>query len=182
MVWNSSGYESIEGLEAIDPYVDMYLVDVKTYDRAVARTFCGRERYVDSIDGCMDFITTHHPHTDLDRLQGTLVRHLVFPGTLAATRSFIRRFARRYRSSCALSLMVQFIPPKGDVSFDPISDEEYDGLIDLLDECGIEDGFVQDRSDDDILWIPDFTKDVPFPASFADALPYFLDLRRSKLS
>ena len=182
VVWNSSGYESVEGLEIIDPYVDLYLVDVKTYDRQVARTFCGRERYVDSIDGCMDFITTHHPHTDLDMLQGTLVRHLVFPGTLAATRSFIRRFARRYRSSCALSLMVQFIPPKCDVSFDPISDEEYDGLIDLLDECGIEDGFVQDRSDDDILWIPDFTKDVPFPASFADALPYFLDLRRSKLS
>ena len=180
VVWNSSGYESMEGLEAIDPYVDMYLVDVKTYDRAVARTFCGRERYVDVKDDVMGFITSRHPHTDLDRLEGTLVRHLVFPGTIAATRRFIRRFARLYGDSCALSLMVQFIPPKGDASFEPMSDEEYDGLIDLLDECGIEEGFVQDRSDDDILWIPDFTRDVPFPSSFADALPYFLELKHEK--
>ena len=78
--------------------------------------------------------------------------------------------------------MVQFIPPKGDVYFPPVSDEEYDELIDMLDILGIDDGFVQDRSDDDILWIPDFRKDVPFPSSFAAALPYFLELKRKKLS
>ncbi len=181
VVWNSSGYESLEGLALIDPYIDLYLVDVKTCDKAVARVFCGKEAYVDAIWPVMDFITSRHPHTDVEALSGTLVRHLVFPGTIAATRRFLRRFARDYKDSCALSLMVQFIPPKGDVDFPPMGDEDYDSLIDLLEELDIDEGFVQDRSDDDILWIPDFRKDVPFPASFADASPYFLSLKHTKL-
>ena len=182
VVWNSSGYESQEGLQIIDPYIDVYLVDVKTYDRDVAAKFCGRARYCDYIDSVMDFIVSRHPHTDLDRMKGTLVRHLVFPGELDATKQFLVRFAQKYRKSCYLSLMVQFIPPRGDVYFPSVSDEEYDELIDMLDILGIDDGFVQDRSDDDILWIPDFRKDVPFPSSFAAALPYFLELKRKKLS
>ena len=134
VVWNSSGYESLEGLALIDPYIDLYLVDVKTCDKAVARVFCGKEAYVDAIWPVMDFITSRHPHTDVEALSGTLVRHLVFPGTIAATRRFLKRFARDYKDSCALSLMVQFIPPKGDVDFPPMGDEDYDRLIDLLEE------------------------------------------------
>lgn len=178
VVWNSSGYESIEGLELIDPYVDLYLVDVKTLSGRVADIFCGRRKYVDCISGVMDFITAHHPHTDLDRLSGTLVRHLVFPGELDATREFLRVYASRWMKSTALSLMVQFIPPKQDASFPPLSEADYDSLVDLLEELDIDEGFIQDPGDDDVLWIPDFRRDVPFPASFADANPLFLELKR----
>ena len=76
--------------------------------------------------------------------------------------------------------MVQFIPPlEKDRKFEAMSDEEYETLLDALDVFGIEDGFVQERGDD-ILWVPDFREDVPFPASFADANPYFLSLKREK--
>lgn len=182
VVWNSSGYESIEGLTLINPYIDLWLVDIKTYDRAVARTFCGKERYVDCIDSVMDFITSRHPVSDIEHLKGTLVRHLVFPGALNATRAFIRKFARKYKDSCYLSLMVQFIPPKGDLDCQCLSEDEYDSLVDLIDECSIENGFIQEQGDDDILWIPDFTRDVPFPSSFAKPLEYFLSLKRKALS
>lgn len=182
VVWNSSGYESQEGLQIIDPYVDVYLVDVKTYDRDVAGRFCGRARYCDYIDSVMDFIVSRHPHTDLEKMKGTLVRHLVFPGEIDATKRFLVRFAEKYKESCYLSLMVQFIPPKGDAGFPPISDEEYDDLIDMLEILDINDGFMQDRSDDDILWIPDFRKDVPFPQPFAQVLPYFLSLKKERIS
>ena len=183
VVWNSSGYESLEGLTLIDPYVDIYLVDVKTYDRQVARTFCGKERYVDAIDAVMDFIISHKNVTDMDAMRGTIVRHLVFPGALDATKVFLRRFAQYYKDHCWLSLMVQFIPPnEADRIFPPITDDEYDELVDFVDELGIDDGFIQEKSDDDILWVPDFREDVPFPAPFADALPAFLELKRQRLS
>lgn len=180
VVWNSSGYESLDGLAMIDPYIDVYLVDVKTYSRPVAARFCGKERYVDYIDSVMDFITAHHSTSDIENLHGTLVRHLVFPGCIEATKDFLRRFARDYKDSCYLSLMVQFIPPRGDEVFPPITDEEYDSLLDLLDELGIDNGYVQERSDDDILWIPDFRKDCPFPENFASPLPYFLSLKAGR--
>ena len=180
VVWNTSGYESIEGLKLIDPYVDLYLTDLKSLDEKVSEVFCGRKAYKDAIIPVMDFIVKHHPVTDLDCLKGTIVRHLVFPGTLGATLDVLKYYRDHYMKHCFLSIMVQFVPPReNDEKFAPMSDMEYDILINALEELGIEDGFIQERGDE-ILWIPDFRKDCPFPRSFADVNEYFLSLKRER--
>ena len=177
VVWNSSGYESVEALKLIDPLIDLYLVDVKTLDRGVASRFCGLERYADAIVPVMKFLRRRHPVTDLENgLKGTLVRHLVFPGCIDATVDFLHWYADNFRDSCRLSLMVQFVPPKEDPGFPKITKAEYDMLLDLLDELDI-DGFVQETSENEILWIPDFRRVNPFPQGFADPLEYFLELK-----
>ena len=180
VVWNSSGYERVEALELIDSYIDLYLLDGKTLDRNVASIFCGRARYADNIEEVMDFILERHPETDLDSLKGTILRHLVFPGTLKATKEFLALYSKKYKDAFFLSLMVQFVPPKENPGFAQMTDDEYDEIINYLDQLGIENGFAQEKGEDDILWIPDFTKDVPFPEPFADPSPYFLSLKREK--
>lgn len=180
VVWNSSGYERVEALELIDSYIDLYLLDGKTLDRNVASIFCGRARYADNIEEVMDFILERHPETDLDSLKGTILRHLVFPGTLKATKEFLALYSKKYKDAFFLSLMVQFVPPKENPGFAQMTDDEYDDIINYLDQLGIENGFAQEKGEDDILWIPDFTKDVPFPEPFADPSPYFLSLKREK--
>ena len=129
----------------------------------------------------MDFITKTHPYTDLDKIYGNIVRHLVFPQALKESIEVLRYYSKYYKNSCFLSLMVQFVPPLENPGFKKISEEEYDFLLDTLDELGIEDGFVQEIGDE-ILWIPDFNKDIPFPVSFADPNPYFLSLKRKNLN
>ncbi|MDY5932320.1 MAG: radical SAM protein [Candidatus Ornithospirochaeta sp.] len=177
VVWNSSGYESIEALSMIDPYIDIYLMDCKTLSGSVAKAFCRTPRYAEIIIPVLDWLKERHGCTDLDSMKGTILRHLVFPGTLNATKRFLKVFAERYKDAFALSLMVQFVPPLEDPGFPKMTDDEYQELMDLIDELGIDEGFVQERGDDDILWIPDFTKDVPFPEPFADANGYFLSLK-----
>lgn len=180
IVWNSSGYESMEGLALIDPYVDLYLIDVKTLDAGVAERFCGLPTYSEIIRPVMDFLVARHNAVTFDEkgnMQGLLVRHLLFPGTLPATKEFLRYFAKTLKNHAWLSLMVQFVPPLGDVTFVEITEDEYDSLIDLMEELEIEDGFVQELADN-IPWIPDFNREVPFPQSFADVLPYFLELKQ----
>ncbi len=179
IVWNSSGFESLEGLSLIDPFVDLYLIDVKSLDREVSASFCGLASYVDHIRDVMGFLKERHPHIiegSDGSLQGLLVRHLLFPGTMHATKDFLRYFAKELKDSAYLSLMVQFVPPLGDVEFPEITEEEYDDLLSLLDELGIDDGFVQELGEN-ISWIPDFVQDVPFPEGFADVLPYFMELK-----
>ena len=179
IVWNSSGYESVEALKLIDPYIDLYLLDVKTLDHTVASNFCGLSRYADAIVPVMKFLRRRHPHTDMENeLKGTLVRHLVFPGCLDATVDFLHWYADIFKDCTLLSLMVQFVPPKENPGLKKMTQEEYDMLIDLVDTLGI-DGFVQEMDENEILWIPDFRKDQPFPESFADPLPYFLDIKKS---
>ena len=176
-VWNSSGYESVEALRLIDPYIDLYLMDVKTLDCGVASRFCGLEAYASAIVPVMRFLRRRHPVTDLEHgLKGVLVRHLVFPGCLDATVDFLHWYADNLKDCSLLSLMVQFVPPEDDPGFPKMTRKEYDMLLDLVDELGI-DGFVQEMDDNEILWIPDFRRDRPFPESFADPLPYFLELK-----
>ena len=183
IVWNSSGYESLEGLALIDPFVDLYLIDVKSLDKVVSAAFCGQACYADHIRPVMAYLKEMHPkvlESPDGTLQGLLVRHLLFPGTIEATKDFLHYFAKELRECAYLSLMVQFVPPLGDVAFDEIAEEEYEELLSLLDSLGIEDGFVQELGDN-ISWIPDFTQDVPFPEGFADVLPYFLELKQRYL-
>lgn len=182
VVNNSSGYESASGLQILDPLTDLYLIDVKTLDHACAGQFCGTPRYADVVGKVMEWIVKRHPVTKLDHtgLHGILVRHLWFPGQMQATLDFLEYYKEKLDAHAWLSLMVQFVPPRENPGFKDITEEEYDLLIDKLEELGIDNGFVQDLADN-IPWIPDFTKDVPFPASFADALTYFLQLKRNKL-
>jgi len=105
------------------------------------------------------------------------VRHLLFPGTLEATEEVLRWFAGKAKNHAWLSLMVQFVSPSADAELPPVTEREYDRLIGLLDELGIEEGFVQELADN-IPWIPDFTRENPFPELFADPLPSFLELKR----
>jgi len=183
IVNNTSGYESVHGLDLIDPFTDLYLIDVKTLDEEVARTFCGLPQYAEVIRPAMAYLVKKHPsvHQDKRGLRGLLVRHLLFPGTLDATLSFLDWYKANLDGHAWLSLMVQFVPPVENPGFEDISEETYAVLMDKLEELDINDGFVQELADN-IPWIPDFTKDVPFPASFADALPLFLDLKSNRSS
>lgn len=177
IVWNSSGYESVEALEEIDSLIDVYLLDCKSLSRKVSSVFCGKSKYADVIIPVMDYIKEKHPRTDLSIPKGTILRHLVFPGTLEATKRFLQVFAERYKDNFFLSLMVQFVPPLGNVEFPKMTDDEYDFLVELLEKLEIDDGFMQERGDE-ILWIPDFRKDVPFPEDFATVNPYFLSIKK----
>ncbi|MGE4453813.1 MAG: radical SAM protein [Sphaerochaeta sp.] len=180
VVWNSSGFESLEGLSLIDPYIDLYLIDLKTLREEVSATFCGLSLYARIIKDVMAYIKKTHPRTYLDErehLKGVLVRHLVFPGTLDASKEVLAFFAEEFKSHWFLSLMVQFESPKKDNAFPFISEEEYDSLLLTLEDLEIEDGFVQELGGN-VSWIPDFTQENPFPEGFATPLPYFLDLTR----
>lgn len=170
IVWNSSGFETVELLELINPYIDCYLFDLKTLNRLVASRFCGRKEYANVIIPALNYLAEKRKKEDL------LIRHLVFPGTLNHSKKVIEWFGKNLKDKALFSLMVQFVSPYPDQKFDPISTKEYDYLIDLLEENEIEDGFVQELGDEQ-CWIPDFTKDNPFPEDFANTLPYYQELK-----
>ncbi len=181
IVWNSSGFERVEALHLIDPFIDLYLIDLKTLDRSVSKRFCATEQYAQNIEAVMKFINERTAATALDgegHLRGALVRHLLFPGEVEATIEVLTFYARHLKSSTWLSLMVQFEPPVDRGEFAPVSEGEYQLLLDTLDELGIEEGFVQELEESE-SWIPDFKRENPFPAGFAEPLEFFLSLRRS---
>lgn len=182
VVWNSSGYETVSALRMIDSFIDLYLLDAKAIDSSVASSFCATSKYPSVLYPVLSFLKKRHPSTDIEGLKGVLIRHLVFPGTVRQSKEFLHYFADNFKDNFYLSLMTQFVPPKElspEQSFPKMTDNEYESLANLLDELDI-DGFIQERSENEILWIPDFTQDQPFPEGFADPLPFFLKLKGRK--
>ncbi len=179
VVWNSSGFELPEALELIDEWIDLYLVDIKTLDAPVAQKFCGCSGYADGIDKLTEYLVKKHPVTQYDekgRLSGTLVRHLVYPGEMESSHKVLRYYEKKLKAHAHLSLMVQFSDPFDSGKYEKITEKEYESLLDLLEGLSIEEGFVQEL-EDNVDWIPDFTRINPFPEGFAVPLSSFIEKR-----
>ncbi|MGD1822073.1 MAG: radical SAM protein [Pleomorphochaeta sp.] len=183
IVYNTSGYEEVKALELIDKYIDLYLIDLKTLDKCVAKKFCGKEKYVDEITKVFDFLIKKHPkfeiYDEYTTPKGLLVRHLVFPNELEATYKVLKYYSKKLKNHSYLSLMVQFFDPKNTDNFDKISQKDYSILLDYLDELDIDEGFVQELSDN-VDWVPNFKLDKPFPDDFCDPLEYYITLKQSR--
>ncbi len=81
--------------------------------------------------------------------QGVVIRHLVLPGQLESTRRVIDWVARTFRPGEVLfSLMSQYTPQPG--AEGPlrrhVTAAEYRAAAEYMENCGIVDGFVQERT------------------------------------
>ncbi len=114
LVWNSGGYDSLEGLRLLDGAVDVYMPDVKYGDSAVARRLSKVRDYVEVNRAAVREM--HRQVGDLvvdeDGLarRGLLVRHLVLPAGLAGTEAAMRFLAEEVSPRTWVNLMDQYRP------------------------------------------------------------------------
>ncbi|MBN2354451.1 MAG: radical SAM protein [Spirochaetales bacterium] len=171
VVWNSSGYESAATLDLIDPFVDVYLPDLKTLDEDAAHALFGRRDYPAAAREALSAMTAAKPlRWDGESLaQGVIVRHLVLPGRVGDSFACLRWFRERLAGRALLSLMFQYLPLEcGSPTGGPrVSRREYDEVMEEAERLGLEDGFIQDLEEADD-WLPDFGKPNPFPEGFAE--------------
>ena len=113
-----------------------------------------------------------------DLVEGTIVRHLVLPGSREDTRRVLTWFREKLVGKALLSLMFQYTPVPGrelPAPFDRMASvEEYEAAIALLAELGIDDGFYQEPIPDD-GWLPGFSRERPFSSELSRMLWHFRD-------
>ena len=84
IVYNSSGYESVETLRTLEGYVDIYLPDFKYIDSGMARLLSGAADYPEVALGAIREMVRQTGAAVYDEngmmLRGTQIRHLVLPG------------------------------------------------------------------------------------------------------
>ncbi|MBN2048830.1 MAG: 4Fe-4S cluster-binding domain-containing protein [Spirochaetales bacterium] len=167
VVWNSSGFESPEGLEILSSFVDIYLLDMKVATREASAKLFSYSEYGEIAQQTALFAADRAPLSSPEApdFHGTILRHLVMPGFEDETKRVIRWFGEHLAGKALFSLMLQFVDTKGTKGTEAALTE--DELLRLLDEAGIEDGFLQEPGDDS-LWLPDFARVNPFPKEYAD--------------
>jgi putative pyruvate formate lyase activating enzyme len=156
LVYNSSGYETVETLQLLDGIVDLYLPDAKYAEDAVAYRLSGFVGYVSANRAALREIYRQvGPELALDAeglaRRGLIVRHMVLPHELSGTDRVLEWIADELSPAVHVSLMAQYFPAHKAVG-DPllgrrISSEEYMKALAAFDRSGLETGWRQTLSE-----------------------------------
>ena len=113
IVYNSSGYESVETLRMLEGAVDIYLPDYKYIDPNMAAMLSGARDYPDTAHAAIDEMVrqTGAPVYDQDGMmtRGTLIRHLVLPGLTGDSIRILEQICDDF-PGIPVSLMGQYTP------------------------------------------------------------------------
>lgn len=175
IVYNTNAYDSVKVLKLLDGIVDVYLPDLKYADSEVGLQF---SKVRDYKEHARSAIKEMHRQTgeelifDEDGLlkRGLLIRLLVLPNDIAGIAENLRWIRDELSPKTAISLMAQYYATNK-AATDPryillsrrISEGEWFEAVSLLDELGMEEGFMQEYESASHYYRPDFTdKDKPF--------------------
>ncbi len=173
IVWNTSGYETVEALQDDAGFVDVYLTDFKYADGRLAQQLSGAADYptwaLEALEEMLDQVgePVYDEHQGSQRLRrGVVVRHLILPGQGDASLEVLRLLHNRFGNSLLLSLMSQYTPvvPEGAPILQrfpelgrTLTSDEYERVLDAADELGFEDYFWQEGNPAQESFIPNFS-------------------------
>ncbi len=156
LVYNTSGYDSLETLRLLDGIVDIYLPDAKYADDDVARRLSGFVGYVEADRAALKEIFRQvGDELVLDEegiaRRGMIIRHLVLPGGLAQSAEVFRWIARELSPNVHVSVMSQYFPAYR-VLDDPVlgrkvSPDEYLEAVEAFEQAGLQNGWFQEQED-----------------------------------
>ena len=175
IVYNTNSYDSVEVLKLLEGLVDIYLPDLKYADSAAGFTYSKVRDYAQfarlAIKEMHRQMGSELIFDDAGLLQrGLMIRLLVLPNDIADLEANLRWIRDELGPKTAISLMAQYYATNR-AATDPryillsrrISEREWFEAVSLLDELGMEEGFMQEYESASHYYRPDFTdKEHPF--------------------
>ena len=163
IVYNTSGYDSVETLRVFDGIVDVYLPDFKYIRPDKAQKYSKAENYPQVAEAALTEMKRQVKSDVFDdrgiMRKGMIIRHLVLPSNTNASIEALDYLAKNFDDTY-ISVMAQYVPC-GDLSDykeinRPLTKREYDKVVNHILDLGLDKIFVQEleaASDD---FIPDF--------------------------
>jgi len=175
IVYNTNAYDSVEVLRLLDGIVDVYLPDLKYADSDAGFQYSKVRDYKEHARAAIKEMHRQMGDTlqfgeDGLLKRGLMIRLLVLPNGIADIESNLRWIRDELSPRTAISLMAQYYATNKAATDDRyillsrrISEGEWFDAVSLLDELGMEEGFMQEYESASHYYRPDFTdKDKPF--------------------
>ena len=162
VVWNSGGYEKAGRLRRLEGKVQVYLPDLKYALPGPAKKYSAAEDYFDwAGPALLEMFRQTGPYQMENGLlkRGVLIRHLLLPGELENTKAVIDFVARTFRPGDVLfSLMSQYTPQSGAMGNlkRHVTKAEYRAAVEYMENCGVTDGYTQERTSAKEEYTPSF--------------------------
>lgn len=168
IVYNTNAYESVEVLRLLDGIVDIYLPDLKYADSDAGFQYSKVRDYKEHAHAAIKEMHRQMGDElvfDDDGLlkRGLMIRLLVLPNDIAGIEENLRWIRDELSPKTAISLMAQYYATNKAATDDRyillsrrISEGEWFDAVSLLEELGIEEGFMQEYESASYYYRPDF--------------------------
>lgn len=163
IVWNSGGYDTVETLKMISPFIDIYLMDFKYMSPQRAEKYSNAADYPEVAKAAVADCGRMQPICRFDEngimRQGVIIRHLLLPqGTRDAISVF--EWVRENAPGAFFSLMNQYVPCGKALNDKIISRKttarEYDKVLRVIIDSGFENCYIQSGKSASSEFIPPF--------------------------
>jgi putative pyruvate formate lyase activating enzyme len=114
LVYNTGGYDALEGLRLLDGIIDIYMPDMKYADATLAQKYSKIRDYPHHNQAAVREMHRQVGDLQLDERgiarRGLLVRHLVLPEGMAGTAEIVRFLAEEISPNTYINVMGQYRP------------------------------------------------------------------------
>ena len=164
VVYNTSGYERVETLKALDGYIDVYLPDFKYVTPEISEKYSGASDYPTVAAKALSEMLRQRGGCEFDgdgmMTRGVIVRHLVLPSNKGESVKTLEYLSENYdKSKFLLSLMAQYVPVHRASEYKEINRRltkyEYKKAAGAALSLGFT-GYFQDPSSQDSAYTPKF--------------------------
>lgn len=152
IVYNTSGYDSLESLRLLDGIVDIYLPDMRYSDDRTSLNYSIAPHYHEINRAAIREMYRQVGNLVLDEngiaKRGLIIRHLILPNGLSGTGKIMKFLAEEISKDVYISLMSQYFPAYKATEHPEINrritEKEYDAAYDIKMNYGLKNGWVQE--------------------------------------
>lgn len=164
ILYNTSGYETIDTLKKLEGYVDIYLPDFKYYDNNLALRLSGVKDYREVTEKAILEMYRQVGENEYDEngllKKGMIIRHLVLPNNIQNSKDVLKWIKENMPENITISLMAQYFPTYKacqDIEINrKLTKQEDEEIENYLYDLGIENGYMQDLEEDEEKYVPKF--------------------------
>ena len=164
IVYNTSGYESVETIRLLNGVVDIYLPDLKYYYNELGKRLSDCEDYFEVATNAIKEMCKQKTIDEYDEngimKSGIIIRHLVLPNHIQNSKQILKWIKANLRKDINISIMAQYFPAyKANETEDvnrKLTEEEFKDIEDFVYNLNLMNGYIQYLEENEEQYVPEF--------------------------
>lgn len=164
IVYNTNSYETVETIEMLKGYVDVYLPDLKYFENDLGKKYSNINNYFEVATKAIEEMVKQVGKPKLNERgileKGVIIRHLVLPNNIENSKKVLKWIKDNLADKVYVSIMAQYFPTykakENEELNRKLTKEEWAEIEEYIEKIGIENGYIQELGDHEEEYVPDF--------------------------
>ena len=164
IVYNTNSYETVETIEMLKGYIDVYLPDLKYFENDLGKKYSNINNYFEVATKAIEEMVKQVGKPKLNEKgileKGVIIRHLVLPNNIENSKKVLKWIKDNLADKVYVSIMAQYFPTykakENEELNRKLTEEEWSEIEEYIEKIGIENGYIQELGDHEEEYVPDF--------------------------